>query len=461
MTSLGNRSPSANAGAAHEVLSSWVNTFDADGNLVRSERFLGDDGDPLVTVFQYDHLGRLISYGNGGQSTSFGWDAASNRISAGPGQSVASAMYDAADQVVASGSVSYRHDAVGNLAERTGDGQLSRACTYDGLGRLTELRTGDNVVTYEYDGLGRRVSRTDETGLTKRIFDGASVAAEVGSVGDVALETTAGLLVLHRHDAAGEYYLHADGNGNTGVVTDQAGAVLARYAYTPFGSRLPLASSPELPGLFGFCGAFGVRQEAGGLLDMRARLYDTDLGRFITPDPWPAYLPEPVTLNRYLYALGDPISQVDPLGLFCWTGKNKHGKCRGLRDVADVVEEPFSMVSKVSAGVAAIAAGVTAVCPVPCGPISGTIAGWAGGLSFYTGIGAGVANCIDEGILTFDCTTSTAYAAISGVSRPLFKSAARAAEPLSRDLANMVRFGGRIFGLFRAATGSANRRPAK
>lgn len=194
---------------------------------------------------------------------------------------------------------------------------------------------------------------------------------------------------------------------------------------------------------------------------MRARLYDPALGRFTSPDPWPAYLPEPVTLNRYLYALGDPISQVDPLGLFCWTGKNKHGKCRGLRDVADVVEEPLSTVSKVAGGVAVIAAGVTAVCPLPCGPISGAIAGWAGNVSFATGLLAGGANCIDKGVTTFDCAASAASAAISGVSRPLFKTAAKAVEPLSDDLARMIRFGGGIFGLFRAGTGTAAGRARK
>lgn len=239
------------------------------------------------------------------------------------------------------------------------------------------------------------------------------------------------------------------------------GSVVARYVYTAFGTRTALEGGHELAGPVGFCGALGIRPEAGGLLDMRARLYDPLVGRFISPDPWPAYLPEPVTFNRYLYALGDPISQVDPYGLFCWTGKNKHGKCRGLRDVADVVEEPLSAVSKVAGGVAAIAAGVTAVCPVPCGPISGAIAGWAGSVSFYTGIGAGVANCIDEGITTFGCATSAAWAAVSGASRPLFKTAARAAESTSQELARMIRFGGGIFGLFRSGAGSAAGRVKK
>lgn len=72
-----------------------------------------------------------------------------------------------------------------------------------------------------------------------------------------------------------------------------------------------MQGDPEAAGPLGFCGTLGVREEAGGLLDMRARLYDPALGRFTSPDPWPAYLPEPTTLNRYLYGLGDGLDRVD------------------------------------------------------------------------------------------------------------------------------------------------------
>ncbi|HVW32769.1 MAG TPA: hypothetical protein VHL53_09550, partial [Acidimicrobiia bacterium] len=169
-------------------------------------------------------------------------------------------MYDAADQVTAFGSMTYRHDAVGNLVERAGEDQPRLACTYDGLGRLTGLQVGDDGIAYEYDGLGRRASRSDSSGRTRRIFDGVSVVAELSPTGDVALETMAGLLVLHRQDPSGEYYLHADGNGNAAVITGHGGAVLAQYEYTAFGTRVPLSSDPALPVRLGFCGALGVRE---------------------------------------------------------------------------------------------------------------------------------------------------------------------------------------------------------
>jgi RHS repeat-associated protein len=159
----------------------------------------------------------------------------------------------------------------------------------------------------------------------------------------------------------------------------------------------------------------GVREESGGLLDMRVRLYDPVLGRFTSPDPWPAYLPEPVTLNRYLYALGDPISQIDPFGLWCWTGK-KHGKCRGLKDVVDRGREflrdaapVLTAVGTVASAAAVVAAGASVVCP-PCIPVTGPVAvglkliGTTASVVPALAVGA---TCLGEGI-SFDCAVGLA-----------------------------------------------------
>jgi RHS repeat-associated protein len=51
-----------------------------------------------------------------------------------------------------------------------------------------------------------------------------------------------------------------------------------------------------------------------GLVDMRARVYDPRLGRFLTPDP--AGLQGGV--NAYAYVRGRPTDRIDPLGLWDW-----------------------------------------------------------------------------------------------------------------------------------------------
>jgi hypothetical protein len=51
-----------------------------------------------------------------------------------------------------------------------------------------------------------------------------------------------------------------------------------------------------------------------GLLDLRARHYDSRIGRFLALDPETGYLPRPITFNRYLFVGADPINLIDPSG---------------------------------------------------------------------------------------------------------------------------------------------------
>ena len=48
---------------------------------------------------------------------------------------------------------------------------------------------------------------------------------------------------------------------------------------------------------------------------MRARYYSPDMKRFINADVVAGTISNAVTLNRYAYANGNPVSFVDPFGL--------------------------------------------------------------------------------------------------------------------------------------------------
>ncbi len=49
---------------------------------------------------------------------------------------------------------------------------------------------------------------------------------------------------------------------------------------------------------------------------LRQRYYDATTGRFTRRDTYEGRLEEPVTLHKYLYANGNPVSYTDPTGLF-------------------------------------------------------------------------------------------------------------------------------------------------
>jgi RHS repeat-associated protein len=109
-----------------------------------------------------------------------------------------------------------------------------------------------------------------------------------------------------------EYY-HLDALGSVRVVTDQAGQVIARHDFLPFGEEWnPPANAKEKKLFTGH-----ERDSETGLDYFGARYYRPQMGRFTTVDPKraSARLREPQTFNRYAYARNSPLLYIDPVGL--------------------------------------------------------------------------------------------------------------------------------------------------
>lgn len=79
--------------------------------------------------------------------------------------------------------------------------------------------------------------------------------------------------------------------------------------------------------IFGYNGRDGVVTDDNGLIYMRARYYSPDMRRFINADIIAGKISNAVTLNRYAYANGNPVSNVDPFGL---AAENKNGSCKQI-----------------------------------------------------------------------------------------------------------------------------------
>ena len=113
-------------------------------------------------------------------------------------------------------------------------------------------------------------------------------------------------------------YLHHDHLGSINKITDANHNIIERRSFDAFGrvrqpnwrNTLALLSSPIPRGYTG-------HENIGfGLVHMNGRVYDPDLGRFLSPDP---YIQNPKNLqsyNRYSYVMNNPLSYVDPSGYF-------------------------------------------------------------------------------------------------------------------------------------------------
>ncbi len=99
------------------------------------------------------------------------------------------------------------------------------------------------------------------------------------------------------------YYFSYDHLGSVREVTDPNGNVISRYDYDPYGR---LTVNQGVPPRLGFAGMYDHQPSGLGLTEYRA--YDPNLGRWESRD-----LVE--SNNAYIYALSDPIDNLDPLGL--------------------------------------------------------------------------------------------------------------------------------------------------
>jgi RHS repeat-associated protein len=67
-----------------------------------------------------------------------------------------------------------------------------------------------------------------------------------------------------------------------------------------------------------------------GLQYLRARYYDAESGRFGVQDSYLGQTSDPLSLNRYLYCLSDPLNLIDPSG---YSGKYASGRLGAYKSV--------------------------------------------------------------------------------------------------------------------------------
>ena len=112
-----------------------------------------------------------------------------------------------------------------------------------------------------------------------------------------------------KHDAM---LLATDHLGSIIGVWDAQGTLLEEHRYSAWGLRTSSTASPRLRR--GFTGHEHLTQF--GLIDMKARLYDPHLGRFLAPDPYVQAPSMSMNFNRYAYCMNNPLKYVDPTGEF-------------------------------------------------------------------------------------------------------------------------------------------------
>ncbi len=210
-----------------------------------------------------------------------------------------------------------------------------RTVTYNTFRKPLTLSKGTHTSTFTYgpdrshykrvDADGTTVKTTLSIGNVEFITHSSGVTETKRYIGDIAVVTTTS------NASPSTHYLHKDTLGSTDIITDAVGGIVAEMSFDAFGKRRNVLTLAELAEAQydplnaittkGFTGHEMVDEV--GIIHMGGRIYDSELGRFMSADPIVSDVSNVQRLNRYSYELNSPLSFTDP------TGFDKTNNCPG------------------------------------------------------------------------------------------------------------------------------------
>ena len=265
----------------NEIVSEETYSYDAAGNIT----------DAPDSCFVYDSNNRLTTF-NGNSVT---YDADGNMLSNGS----LSCIYDSANRLISAGGHTYTYNAE-DVRIRNLCGEYDTTYTYNTNCKLSQLlcKTTNGITTkYVY---GRGLIGEEKEGCFKTY--------------------------------------HFDYRGSTVAITDMCGNITDTFAYDTYGKLISRTGSSFV--IFGYNGRDGVVTDDNGLIYMRARYYSPEMKRFINADVIAGTISNAITLNRFAYANGNPVSFVDPFGLTAERGNyDWHVNIPGwISDAANIID---------------------------------------------------------------------------------------------------------------------------
>ncbi|TKG88113.1 RHS repeat-associated core domain-containing protein, partial [Puteibacter caeruleilacunae] len=213
---------------------------------------------------------------------------------------------------------SYSYDTNGNM---TKDGYRGFDVAYNRQNLPKKVSKGNDVVDYFYTADGTKVMKqTTKGGNTTRVSYAGSFVYQ-GDELDYII-TSEGIYKGNKYQYNLKDYL-----GNTRVVIDQAGTIISKSDYYPFGKLHDRQSVDFVKNKYLYNGKEIQDEQLGGVLldwyDYGARMYDAEIGRWHCIDPMAE---DYLFLSPYNYVADNPISFIDIEGMKIGNPKSESAK---------------------------------------------------------------------------------------------------------------------------------------
>lgn len=327
-------------GPVIEPYSTYRYSYDANSNRatqIETQKELGG-GSAETTSYTYDKLNRLASVDYGARgSVLYTYDANGNRLSergtdpqsgdalnrtfvydalpSRPGVTFdhVNALSQIVDHLNPAATVTYEYD--GNLNQITKlQGSERSDYRYNIRDQMVAATVDDATTRFDYDDGGLRVKKISTTDETRYLYDDDSVLVEVDGDGQTThkYDYGDGLLALTSVDNGSRessFYL-TDALQSVVNLAAANSDLIHSYRYDAWGNVLEEQGTSD-----------NRRQYTGHFHDIEtgldyfgARYYDSEIGRFLSQDPYLGEADTPPSLHRYLYAYANPLRYVDLTG---------------------------------------------------------------------------------------------------------------------------------------------------
>jgi RHS repeat-associated protein len=333
------------------VLQDFSYEYTPNGNLKRRE----NTSAPRIDQFRYDELDRLThtTRDNQQEVQVATYDPRGN-IKTKVGVGTYNYVHPTgvprpvhAPRTVTNGGAprTFLYDPSGNEVERTGGPEGTRTTEYTSFNLptvITDALPAQLTTTFEYDGDHTRVIKTEST------VSGQRTTVYAGSLYERVTDHTSGTAVVtHKYRIFAEgkqvaqlertqgelpntVYLHGDHLGSVQLITkgepdSSSNLVVHEQIFDPWGkpegtAAWDGAADPRAHNVR--TGFTGHEHDPGhSLINMRGRIYDPELGRFMTADPIVQAPFYSQSYNRYAYVFNNPLRYTDPSG-FAGIGGN-------------------------------------------------------------------------------------------------------------------------------------------
>ena len=380
-----------------------------------------------ANTFAYDATGNITSK-TGTGTYHYGDSARPHRLTSitRAGAAVRNYTYDANGAVTDDGRRSYTWTSF-NKVKTIHQGSAPVVSSFAGASLWA---AGVSDTTFDYNASNNRIRQVlTRTGAGVNNGSTQRITTYVGSYEREAHYNSSNVLwqIRHRHMVGGflqikrtetsgqsgmteeQSYFLKDHLGSTSAVLDHNGTVVERPSFDAWGKTRNAttwadadADTQWLSSQYTNRGYTGHEQlDESGLIHMNGRIYDPEVGRFLSPDP---YIQDPEhsqNFNRYTYVLNNPLSYTDPSGhffkkLFKSVKRVFRSVGKFFKKVGKWIKQDWRFLATaalalVTGGVAgSLAAGAgwgAATTAVIAGASAGFVGGFVGGLLHGTNFG--------------------------------------------------------------------------